>query len=130
MKSEQSDLGLNQKAIVIICLAWLSLQSFHSPESAIAGLAIIAIWFFSISLHEYSHATIAYLLGDSRVKQLGYLDFNLLRYLDVNDLELTARHAIAFPFIAMAAPILIPYLMLSVFPGGQVYIRPEFMRER
>ena len=37
-------------------------------------------WIFSLCLHEFSHALVAYLGGDYTVREKGYLTFNPLRY--------------------------------------------------
>ena len=38
---------------------------------------------FSLTVHEYSHGKVAYLLGDDTAKRLGRLSFNPLRHLDI-----------------------------------------------
>ena len=35
-------------------------------------------WVFSVTLHEFAHAAVAYLGGDYTVKDKGYLSFNPL----------------------------------------------------
>ena len=37
-------------------------------------------WIFSLCLHEFSHTLVAYLGGDTTVKDKGYLTFNPLKY--------------------------------------------------
>lgn len=37
---------------------------------------------FSLTIHEYSHGKVAYLLGDNTAQRLGRLSFNPLRHLD------------------------------------------------
>ena len=39
-------------------------------------------WIFSLCLHEFAHAFVAYQGGDYTVKEKGYLSFNPLRYMD------------------------------------------------
>ena len=36
-------------------------------------------WIFSLCLHEFSHALVAYLGGDYTVREKGYLSFNPLK---------------------------------------------------
>lgn len=38
---------------------------------------------FSLTVHEYSHGKVAYLLGDDTAKRLGRLSFNPIRHLDL-----------------------------------------------
>ncbi len=38
---------------------------------------------FSLTVHEYSHGKVAYLLGDDTAKRLGRLSFNPLKHLDI-----------------------------------------------
>ena len=38
-------------------------------------------WVFSLTLHEFSHALVAYLGGDYTVREKGYLSFNPLKYM-------------------------------------------------
>ena len=39
-------------------------------------------WIFSLCLHEFAHAAVAFLGGDTSVREKGYLTFNPLRYVD------------------------------------------------
>ncbi len=48
----------------------------------ITNAAIIGIVFYSIILHEFSHAYAAYLLGDDSAKRAGRLSLNPLRHID------------------------------------------------
>lgn len=53
---------------------------FSSPVTALAWIVAMIL---SISLHEFSHAWMAYSLGDSTAKDLGRLTINPLKHLDV-----------------------------------------------
>src|SRR5512138_3379012 len=68
-------------------------------------------WIFSLCLHEFSHALVAYIGGDYTVKEKGYLTFNPLKY--TNRLH----------------PLILPLLFLPIggirLPGGAVYIERE-----
>ncbi len=48
----------------------------------LVGIIICAGWIFSLCLHEFSHAIVAYWGGDTSVKQKGYLNFNPIEYAD------------------------------------------------
>jgi Zn-dependent protease len=43
---------------------------------------MIPVVVFSLTVHEYSHGRIAFLLGDNTAKRLGRLSFNPLKHLD------------------------------------------------
>lgn len=65
-------------------------------------------WIFSLCLHEFSHALVAYLAGDDSVREKGYLTFNPLRYTD--------------PIFSILMPLLFLVLGGIGLPGGAVYI--------
>ena len=44
---------------------------------------MIPVIFFSLTVHEYSHGKIAFLLGDNTAKLLGRLSFNPFKHLDL-----------------------------------------------
>ena len=43
-------------------------------------MIVLLGWIFSLCLHEFSHALVAYYGGDYTVKDKGYLTFNPLKY--------------------------------------------------
>ncbi len=43
-------------------------------------VVVLIGWIFSLCLHEFSHTLVAYLGGDTTVKDKGYLTFNPLKY--------------------------------------------------
>jgi len=65
-------------------------------------------WIFSLCLHEFGHAIVAYYGGDTTVKDKGYLTFNPLRYTD--------------PLMSIALPLLFLVMGGIGLPGGAVYI--------
>lgn len=71
-------------------------------------LVVLIGWIFSLSLHEFSHALVAYYGGDKSVKDKGYLTFNPLKY--------------THPIMSVVLPII--FLMMGGIglPGGAVYI--------
>jgi len=77
---------------------------------------IFVAWVFSLCLHEFSHAAVAYLGGDHTVKDKGYLTLNPLKYTD--------------PLLSVGLPIL--FLIMGGFglPGGCVYIERRLLRSR
>lgn len=73
-------------------------------------------WIFSLCLHEFSHAIVAYYGGDYTVKEKGYLTFNPLRY--------------THPFLSIILPLLILFMGGIGLPGGAVYIETWRIRNR
>lgn len=71
-------------------------------------LIVLVGWIFSLSLHEFAHALVAYYGGDKTVKEKGYLTFNPLKY--------------THPMLSIVFPII--FLMMGGIglPGGAVYI--------
>ncbi len=65
-------------------------------------------WIFSLCLHEFSHALVAYHGGDTTVREKGYLTFNPLRY--------------THPFLSIILPLIILLMGGIGLPGGAVYI--------
>ena len=73
-------------------------------------------WIFSLCLHEFSHALVAYLGGDYTVREKGYLTFNPLRY--------------THPLFSLILPILFLLMGGIGLPGGAVYIERDRIRSR
>ena len=73
-------------------------------------------WIFSVCLHEFGHALVAYRGGDHTVAEKGYLTFNPLKYVD--------------PLWSLIMPVV--FLMLGGIglPGGAVYINRHLLRSR
>lgn len=79
--------------------------------------AIVLVgWIFSLCLHEFSHAIVAYYGGDTTVKDKGYLTFNPLRYTD--------------PLMSIALPLVFLLMGGIGLPGGAVYIETWRLKNR
>lgn len=65
-------------------------------------------WIFSLCLHEFSHALVAYYGGDYTVREKGYLTFNPIKYTD--------------PIFSIILPLLFLFMGGIGLPGGAVYI--------
>jgi len=79
--------------------------------------AIVLIgWLFSLCLHEFSHALVAYWGGDTSVREKGYLTFNPLRYTH-------PMYSLIMPLIFLAAGGI-------GLPGGAVYIEDWRLRSK
>jgi len=73
-------------------------------------------WIFSLCLHEFSHALVAYYGGDYTVREKGYLTFNPLKY--------------THPLFSIILPLLFLVLGGIGLPGGAVYIERWRIRNR
>ena len=73
-------------------------------------------WIFSLCLHEFSHALVAYRGGDYTVREKGYLTFNPLKY--------------THPLFSLVLPILFLLMGGIGLPGGAVYIERWRIRDR
>ena len=79
-------------------------------------LIVLAGWIFSLCLHEFSHAIVAYKGGDYTVREKGYLSFNPLKY--------------THPIFSIVLPIIFLLLGGIGLPGGAVYIETWRIRSR
>jgi Zn-dependent protease len=75
---------------------------------------VLFLWVFSVCLHEFAHARVAYAGGDTSVREKGYLSMNPVKYLD--------------PMYSIILPVL--FLMLGGLglPGAAVYIDHSKLR--
>jgi Zn-dependent protease len=79
-------------------------------------IVVLVGWIFSLCLHEFSHAAVAYLGGDTTVRDKGYLTFNPLKY--------------THPVYSILLPLLFLALGGIGLPGGAVYIEAWRLRGR
>lgn len=79
-------------------------------------LFIFAAWIFSLSVHEFSHAFVAYQGGDTTVKDKGYLSLNPLKFMH--------------PVLSVGIPLLFLLIGGIGLPGGCVYIERHLLRSR
>jgi Zn-dependent protease/Flp pilus assembly protein TadD len=82
----------------------------------LVGIIVCFGWIFSLCLHEFSHAIVAYWGGDTAVKKKGYLTFNPLKYTD--------------PGYSLVLPVLFLLMGGIGLPGGAVYINQHKLRNR
>jgi Zn-dependent protease len=83
-------------------------------EKATTFIVVIVGWIFSLCLHEFSHALMAYFGGDTSVKEKGYLTFNPLKY--------------THPVYSIVLPVVFLLLGGIGLPGGAVYIETWRLR--
>src|SRR5512140_560945 len=79
-------------------------------------IIVIIGWIFSLCLHEFSHALVAYFGGDTSVREKGYLTFNPLKY--------------THPVYSLLMPMVFLLLGGIGLPGGAVYIEKWRLRSR
>jgi Zn-dependent protease len=79
-------------------------------------LVVLIGWIFSLCLHEFSHAAVAYAGGDTTVREKGYLTFNPLKY--------------THPVYSILVPLIFLALGGIGLPGGAVYIETWRLRSR
>ncbi len=79
-------------------------------------IIVLVGWIFSLCLHEFSHALVAYYGGDTSVRDKGYLNFNPLKYTNL--------------FYSLILPLLFLLLGGIGLPGGAVYIETWRLRSR
>jgi Zn-dependent protease len=79
-------------------------------------ILVLVGWVFSLCLHEFSHALVAYLGGDTSVREKGYLTFNPLKY--------------THPVYSLLVPLLFLAIGGIGLPGGAVYIETWRLRSR
>jgi len=78
--------------------------------------AVLIAWIFSVCVHEFAHALVAYLGGDESVRRRGYLSFN------------------PFLYVHPLTSIILPCIFLAIggipLPGGAVLIDRASLRNR
>ena len=79
-------------------------------------LVVLIGWIFSLCLHEFSHALVAYMGGDYTVRDKGYLTFNPLKY--------------THPVYSLLLPLLFLVMGGIGLPGGAVYIETWRLRSK
>ena len=79
-------------------------------------LVVLIGWVFSLCLHEFSHAAVAFAGGDTTVREKGYLTFNPLKY--------------THPVYSIVVPLIFLALGGIGLPGGAVYIETWRLRSR
>src|ERR1041385_5266765 len=77
---------------------------------------VLVGWIFSVCLHEFGHAVVAYRFGDYTVKEKGYLTMNPIHYTD--------------PITSIILPIVFMLLGGIGLPGGAVYINDSLIPKR
>lgn len=79
-------------------------------------IVVVVLWVFSVCLHEFGHALVAYWGGDHTVKDKGYLTMNPIHY--------------THPVYSILVPLFFMLLGGIGLPGGAVYIEDRLLRSR
>ena len=79
-------------------------------------LLVLGGWGITLSLHEFSHAAVAYKGGDYSVRHKGYLNLDIRRYTD--------------PVFSLVIPLLLLVIGGIPLPGGAVWINQHALRSR
>src|ERR1700712_2681144 len=102
--------------VVATAGAAVASQSAATPVGVWVFAVVLGGWVITLCLHEFAHAAVSYLGGDTSVRARGYLTLNPLRYTD------------------LAYSVIIPILLLAVggipLPGGAVLVEPGRLRRR
>jgi len=88
-----------------------------APSELTLPLSILFVaggWVTSLCLHEFSHAMVAYLGGDTSVARAGYLSLNPLKY--------------THPVLSIVLPLVFLFLGGIGLPGGAVYLNENAIR--
>ena len=104
--------------ILVTAAAGVALWFDFLPDAAgvVTLVFVLGGWIISLCLHEFAHASVAYLGGDTSVAGQGYLSFNPLRYANL--------------FMSTILPIAFLLLGGIGLPGGAVYIDHAAIRSR
>jgi len=79
-------------------------------------VVVTVLWVFSVCLHEFGHALVAYYGGDHTVKEKGYLTMNPIHY--------------THPVYSILMPVLFMVMGGIGLPGGAVYIERHLLRSK
>jgi hypothetical protein len=102
--------------VLAMLVGGVGLWTGPSPRLAIplSLLFVLGGWVTSLCIHEFGHALIAYLGGDSSVATAGYLSLNPLKY--------------AHPLLSIGLPLVFLLLGGIGLPGGAVYLNEGAIR--
>lgn len=116
MKNNRSGAWIFPAVCLVTAGAGLAAHQGAHPLGLWVFVTVIGGWIISICLHEFAHAWIALLGGDTSVRSAGYLTLNPARYVDSTN------------------SLLIPVILLAIggipLPGGAVRLQPGRFRRR
>lgn len=103
-------------AVVLGFLVFVLVQDTEQWRGIGTFAFVMVGWIFSLCLHEFAHATVAFLGGDRSNSTASYLTFNPIKYLN--------------PLMSIILPLVFIILGGIALPGGAVYTHPELMYNR
>ena len=105
--------------IVAVVGGFLTTLGTSQNDATVEGgtlLLVLGGWGVSLSLHEFSHAIIAYKGGDWAVRDKGYLTLDIRRYTD--------------PVFSIVLPLLLLVFGGIPLPGGAVWVNNHALRSK
>ena len=103
--------------IIAGVIALLVIYGFMINASTTVAILIVLVgWIFSVVIHEFAHAIVAYWGGDYTVADKGYLSLNPLKY--------------THPMLSIGLPLLFLAMGGIGLPGGAVYIETHRLRNK
>ena len=105
-------------ALVAVAIIGGVLTTVASRAAVEGGTLLLVLggWGVTLSLHEFSHAAVAYKGGDYSVRHKGYLNLDIRRYTD--------------PVFSLVIPLLLLVIGGIPLPGGAVWINHHALRSR
>ncbi len=107
-------LGVIAAAVVSGGLLWTG--AAPALTGVLTTLFVVSGWVVALCIHEFGHAFVAYLGGDTSVVGAGYLSLNPLRYQNI--------------VMSLILPIVFLLLGGIALPGGAVYINHSALRTK
>jgi Zn-dependent protease len=108
--------GWRLAAIALGVVAMVAYGALVYPDVTVPLVIVLGGWIVSLTLHEFSHALVAYWGGDYTVVRKGYLTLNPLKY--------------THPMLSIGLPLLFLALGGIGLPGGAVYIERQRLRNK
>lgn len=102
--------------IVLGFLGWVLWSADLGKNLPVVFAFVVVGWIFSLCLHEFAHAAVAFLGGDNSDSTISYLSFNPIRYIN--------------PVMSIILPVVFILLGGIALPGGAVYVHRERIRGR
>jgi Zn-dependent protease len=107
-------------ALVAGFLATMAVTLYLTTLPGLAGIGtfcfVLVGWLFSLTLHEFAHASTAFLSGDTSTSTIRYLSANPLHYIN--------------PVLSIVFPLLFVLLGGIGLPGGAVYLQTQNIHDR
>lgn len=111
---EVSPIFMLMVAAVLVSGTMLALEPAEQYIRPLIVTFIISVYLVSLCLHEFGHAAAAFLTGERRVKDQGYLTLDIRRY--------------ANPLLTFGLPLISLFAGRIPLPGGCVLIQPSMFR--